>query len=152
MTYHHASLVLIDGAGILLIGPSGSGKSDLAVRLIDAGGDLVADDQVDVRVPVEGEGEMPVGHVPERLAGRIELRGVGIVPVTYTPFASIHLVVDLMVRDTIPRMPETAYHELETISVPKIYIDPRDASAVAKIRLVVKAMKSASVMNGEKDA
>src|SRR6185312_10220968 len=67
----HATTVAIDGAAVLLRGPSGSGKSDLALRLIDAGARLVADDQSELR----RVGEVVVVRAPDALRGLIEVRG-----------------------------------------------------------------------------
>jgi serine kinase of HPr protein (carbohydrate metabolism regulator) len=73
--------VALDGAALLLTGPSGSGKSDLALRLIDAGAKLIADDRVEL-VLIDGRvhGRAP-SDMPPNLRGRIEARGVGILPV-----------------------------------------------------------------------
>ena len=69
----HATCVAIGDRAVLLCGPSGSGKSDLALRLIDGGAQLVADDQVVLRA----EGGRIVARAPEALAGRMEVRGIG---------------------------------------------------------------------------
>lgn len=69
----HASCVAIGGRGVLLVGPSGSGKSDLALRLIDGGAELVADDRVALRL-ADGR---PVADAPPALAGLLEIREIG---------------------------------------------------------------------------
>jgi HPr Serine kinase C-terminal domain len=71
----HGTVVAIDGGGVLLRGPSGRGKSDLALRLIDAGARLVADDQV----LLQRSGMQVLARAPAVLAGLLEIRGVGIV-------------------------------------------------------------------------
>ncbi len=73
----HASAVTIGDSGVLLRGPSGSGKSDLALRLIDGGARLVADDRVDIYQTRDGLMMAP----PESLAGLLEVRGLGIADV-----------------------------------------------------------------------
>ena len=90
----HATCIAIEGYGILLRGPSGSGKSDLALRLIDQYADaiLVADDRVDV---VVREGIVHVS-APPMIAGMLEVRGVGIAHVAYQDTACVHLLVDLV--------------------------------------------------------
>ena len=72
---HHASTVAVDGRAVLITGPSGSGKSDLALRLLDRGFTLVSDDQTIVR----REGNKLIASAPPNIAGKLEIRGVGIV-------------------------------------------------------------------------
>src|SRR3546814_14236208 len=70
----HATTVALDGTGVLLRGPAGSGKSDLALRLIDQGARLVADD----RTALALEGGRIIARAPETIAGRTEVRGLEI--------------------------------------------------------------------------
>ena len=79
----HATAVALDGQAVLLLGPSGSGKSDLALRLVAAGWRLVADD----RVVVTPNGDHLFASAPPRLTGLMEVRGVGIVPEPTAPAA-----------------------------------------------------------------
>src|ERR1700722_15357815 len=97
----HGTAIALGGEGILLRGPSGAGKSDLAVRLIDQGARLVADDQTELR----REGGDIIMSVPATIAGRIEVRGIGIVDVPHLASAPLRLVVDLMPPQEIERMP-----------------------------------------------
>ena len=71
----HASTVAIDGRAVLISGPSGSGKSDLALRLLDRGFTLVSDDQTIVRA----DGDRLIASAPPTIAGKLEVRGIGIV-------------------------------------------------------------------------
>ncbi len=129
----HATAVRIDGRGVLIRGPSGSGKSDLAVRLIEAGGDLVADDQVFV---AEEHGKL-IARAPDQICGKIELRGYGIITMPYRSDAEIDLVVDLKPSRDIERMPDGKTVTLEGVAIPVLDIDGFEASAVAKIRLIL---------------
>ena len=90
----HATGVLVDGHGVLIRGPSGAGKSLLALELLARHGEarLVADDRVDL----EPRGGNLLMHAPPALAGRIELRGRGIVRRSFVSPAPVHLVVDLV--------------------------------------------------------
>src|SRR5437588_5560986 len=88
----HGTAVAIDGRGVLLRGPSGSGKSDLALRLIDAGARLVADDQTELR----RDGDAIIARAPPTIAGMIEVRGLGIVRIEALPAAPVALLVDLV--------------------------------------------------------
>src|SRR3546814_15303755 len=95
----HATCIAIDGRGILLRGPSGSGKSDLALRLIDGGALLVADDQV---ILTEADGEL-TASAPATIAGRMEVRGIGIVDMPHLPQVGLTPVVDVVSAAEIGR-------------------------------------------------
>src|SRR5580693_1856546 len=97
MLLAHATTVAIDGRGVLLRGPSGSGKSDLALRLIDAGARLVADDQSEL----SRHGETIIVRAPAAIAGLIEVRGVGILRVDTIAEAPLALVADLTTPELI---------------------------------------------------
>lgn len=106
----HATCVLIGRYGVLIRGPSGAGKTALAATLIretrrDGGfAFLVADD----RVALSAENGRLVARVPATIAGRMEIRGCGIVPVDHEPAAVVRLVVDLVAPGALDRMPEDA--------------------------------------------
>ena len=87
----HASAVSVKGRGLLIIGPSGSGKSALALQLMAWGADLVADDRTDVFL----EAGRLMARCPPTLSGLIEARGVGILRVPSTLPVEITLVADL---------------------------------------------------------
>src|SRR5690242_16329827 len=76
----HASTVASDGRAVLISGPSGSGKSDLALRLLDRGFTLVSDDQTIVR----RDGNRLIATAPPTIAGKLEVRGIGIVDIDRT--------------------------------------------------------------------
>lgn len=99
---HHATAVLAAGAGILLRGRSGSGKSTLAAALIERGARLVADDRVYL-VPRSGR---LIAISPSSIAGRMELRGAGIVRRPHERSAVIRLIVDLVDPAELARIPE----------------------------------------------
>ncbi|PWC55028.1 HPr kinase/phosphatase C-terminal domain-containing protein [Azospirillum sp. TSO22-1] len=132
----HGTCVLVGGIGVLLRGPSGGGKSDVAVRLIDDGALLVADDQVQVRA----QGDRLMATAPAPLAGLIEVRGVGILPVPTAETAEIRLVVDLVSADAVERLPEPETVTLMDHSVPHLALSPFDASTPAKLRLAAAAV------------
>src|SRR5690242_15181364 len=105
MVLTHGTCVEIGGVGVLLRGPPGSGKSDLALRLIDRGARLVADDQTELR----REGAAVLASAPPSIAGRIEVRGVGILELPQAPSVALGLVVDLVPAADIERLPEPAW-------------------------------------------
>jgi serine kinase of HPr protein (carbohydrate metabolism regulator) len=135
----HASCVQVGGIGVVLLGASGSGKSDLALRLIDAGGRLVADDRLEVERIADGL----IGHAPEALGGLIEVRGLGIVRIDHCASSPLGLVVELDGAGPWPRLPERTTYELMGIALPHVRLDPRAPSACAKIRLALRAERIA---------
>ena len=134
MTLVHATCVEVDGLAVLLRGASGSGKSDLALRLIDGGARLVADDQVLLSM----QGSILMADVPSTIAGLMEVRGVGIVRLPFTAPSPVGLVVTLMEKEKIERLPEPSSVLFFDQSIPEICIDPATPSAAAKVRLVVQ--------------
>lgn len=192
----HATCVSLSGAGVLILGPSGSGKSDLALRLIDihggqaagvsggpgggaspgsspgssagpsaavsAGALLVADDVVALSL----EDGIPMARAPERLAGLLEVRGVGILPVPHVAAAPVRLAVRLgqpgphgvPIKGGIlmggalkggassggERLPEPETEELalgdHVVRLPLIRLNGFEASAPAKVRLALAAV------------
>jgi serine kinase of HPr protein (carbohydrate metabolism regulator) len=135
----HASCVELAGSGIVLIGPSGSGKSDLALRLIDGGARLIADDQL----AVERQGDRLLGRPPAALAGLLEVRGFGIVRLPWHAVCPLGLAVGLDPATPAPRLPEAETHELLGVRLPYLRLDPRAPSACAKIRLALTAERCA---------
>lgn len=132
------NVLSIDGRGVLLRGPSGSGKSDLALRLIDSGANLVADD----RVELAREGNSLIARAPESLSGRMEVRGIGIVSVPTVQRAALVLVVDLVPPEQVPRMPDPGRWTHLGISMPLIALHALEASAAAKVRLAVRQVST----------
>lgn len=132
----HGTTVSIDGTGVLLRGPSGSGKSDLALRLIDGGARLVADDQTEVR----RVGSALRASVPQSIAGLLEVRGIGILPVPNLPSAVLGLVVDLVKSEAVERLPEPRFLDILGCDLPLVSLSAFEASAPAKLRLAVRAL------------
>ncbi len=136
-TQIHATCVVWKGTGILLRGRSGSGKSDLALRLIEGGARLVADDRCDLT----RKGRRLVVTAPRTIKGLIEVRGVGVVRCPAVGSGALGLVVDLVGRRHVERMPEPAAFEALGIAVPLLRLDPFEASAPTKVRLAVKNLR-----------
>lgn len=118
-TTFHASCVLVGRAAVLIRGASGSGKSRLALALIEAGANgtlpfarLVADDRVQLTV---AHGRL-LASAPEAIKGKIEVRGNGIREVAYETVALVRLVVDLEASDSA-RLPEAAARGVEISGV-----------------------------------
>jgi serine kinase of HPr protein (carbohydrate metabolism regulator) len=129
----HGTTVAIDGRGVLLRGPSGAGKSDLALRLIDQGALLVADDQTELTV----ENDRVTARAPATIAGRIEVRGLGIIQMRHADHAPLLLLVDLVAPDRVERLPAEGTETLLDHAVRRVALAPFEASAPAKVRLAV---------------
>jgi RNase adaptor protein for sRNA GlmZ degradation len=136
----HATAVAVHGRAILLRGPSGSGKSDLALRLIDGGAHLVADDQCELR----REHDRILVGAPPTIAGLIEVRGVGILRMTAEDRVPLALVADLVPGTSVERLPDERAETLLGIAVPIVALDPFAASATAKLRLALQAFADAA--------
>jgi serine kinase of HPr protein (carbohydrate metabolism regulator) len=134
----HASCVCWRERGILLEGASGSGKSQLALRLLDAGAVLVADDMVALR-PGAGQGLLASAV---RLAGHIEVRGQGIYRVASAGETSLDLAVQLAGQDP-DRLPEPAMRRLLDRELPSITIGPDRSAAVARIGIALHGTRIA---------
>jgi serine kinase of HPr protein (carbohydrate metabolism regulator) len=133
----HASCCAWSGLAVLLRGIPGSGKSDLALRLVDAGFQLVADDRVDLAV----EDGAVTASAPAALAGLIEVRGLGILDLGSPGAARLGLLADLAPAATIERMPEPATEDVLGVRLPVIRIDPAAASAVARVRAALAVLQ-----------
>ena len=127
-------------AGVLLLGPSGAGKSDLALRLLAQGAKLIADDRVELYV-VRGA---LYARPPKRLAGLIEVRGVGILSNPHAPRARIALAVELMAQvERLPAERRYAPPKLPGLQAelapPLLRLAPFEASTAAKIAAAAAA-------------
>lgn len=137
----HASCVAIAGNAVLLRGPSGAGKSDLALRLIDSGiaddarALLIADDQV----VLQRQGSALLASAPPALHGLIEVRGLGPIDIRdmglmTAPPMPLRLIVDLLPRAEMPRLPEARFETMLGIALPALALDPFAASAAIAVR------------------
>jgi hypothetical protein len=133
--------VAIDGRAVLLTGTSGSGKSDLALRLIDEGASLIADDVTELHGADQRLMARFPQQAPENLRGRLEVRGLGIMPVRVTTQAvPLILVAELVDAGGIDRLPEPALAKYGDFNVALVKLAPFEASATAKLRLAVSAV------------
>jgi serine kinase of HPr protein (carbohydrate metabolism regulator) len=139
----HGTCVAVDGEGVLLLGPPGAGKSDLALRLIDGGARLVADDQTALsRDGAESSGGIRAS-APPSIAGLLEVRGVGIVAVPSVAAAPLRLAVELVSDEAqVERLPEARRWPCLGVEVPLLVLTPFPASTPAKIRAALRALAS----------
>lgn len=134
----HASCVSMNNVGILLRGPSGSGKSDLTLRLIGDGAMLVADDQVQLT----GVAGSLIARAPDRLAGKLEVRGCGILEFPKLKSVSVRLVVDLVPRIHMERLPQPTSCYLSGFELPLFQLHAFDSSCSLKIIELSKQLAS----------
>lgn len=128
----HATTVAKNGRAVIISGRSGSGKSDLALRLLDRGFVLVSDDQTYLRV---ASGKL-IAAAPPTIRGKLEVRGIGIVEVASVDDVPVCLFVDL--ASEIERLPDDGRRRLILgTKIPLASIDALTASAPAKLEIAL---------------
>lgn len=128
----HATTVAIDGRAVMIAGPSGSGKSDLALRLLDRGFTLVSDD----RTLVRRDADRLIASAPVQIAGKLEVRGIGIVDVEAVSDVPVALLVEL--TGDIQRLPDDGRERpILGVPLPIVTIDALTASAPSKVALAL---------------
>lgn len=137
----HGGLIALRRGGVwrgaLIEGASGVGKSDLALRALDQGFRLVADD----RVLAFAAGGRLYGRAPDILAGLIEVRGLGVVDTAAVAFAEIALVVRCVdAPEAVERLPEPRFESMMGLDVPVFDLWPREPAAPAKIRRMMQSL------------
>jgi serine kinase of HPr protein (carbohydrate metabolism regulator) len=128
----HASTVALSGRAVLISGPSGSGKSDLALRLLDRGFTLVSDDRTILR----RLGDRLVASAPDTIKGKLEIRGVGIVEMETVSDVPVALVVELT-SDTQRLRDDSQERLILGTRVPLVSIDAMSASAPSKVAVAL---------------
>lgn len=134
------------GKAALMLGPDGCGKSDLALRLIDQGAELIADDLVELTRAGDRVMATFPSDAPPELRGRIEARGLGIVavPAAKAP-VELGLVVESAAPAAIERLPKEQFSQWLDVAIPSLRLDFFEASAPTKVRLALGA-KSGSII------
>jgi serine kinase of HPr protein (carbohydrate metabolism regulator) len=131
----HASTVAINGRAVLITGPSGSGKSDLALRLLDRGFTLVSDD----RTVVKRDGDRLLAAPAPNIAGKLEIRGIGIIDLESVSDVPVAIIVEL--TSDIQRLPDDSrVRPILGVAVPFVTIDAMTASAASKVALALDRM------------
>jgi serine kinase of HPr protein (carbohydrate metabolism regulator) len=129
----HASCVAIDGVAVLIEGRSGAGKSDLALRLIDRGARLVSDDYT---ILVRRDDALIAGS-PANIAGRIEVRGIGIVEMAHDADVPVGLIV--VIAEAPPRMPgDGRVRRIAGVDLPEVALAALEPSAPVKVELALR--------------
>ena len=138
MQLNYATCVALSGRGILLRGFSGSGKSDVALRLINEGAILVADDQVLCR----REGSHLYASARCSIRCLLEVRGIGPIRTSYVTRAEIILVVDLVAMNSIQRFPVPRTCEIVGVEIPLIELTAFESSTTAKLKVALEVITS----------
>lgn len=138
---HHATCVARRGRAALLRGPSGSGKSDLALRFLETYPDawLIADDQV----ILSGEGSHVYASAPDVLKGLLEVRGLGIVRRAVPADARLFpvtLIVDLTPSQSLPRIAEPRFETVHGVDLPVIPLAAFEVSAPQKLAMALETI------------
>jgi serine kinase of HPr protein (carbohydrate metabolism regulator) len=136
----HATAIAIGGNGILLLGPSASGKSDLALRMIDRGALLISDDAV----PVDVSNAPPLLTAAPNIEGKLEVRGVGICSVAFVRSAPLRLAARL--SNEVERIPASRLSEtICGFVVPLVRIAPFEVSAAIKLEFALRSVVDADL-------
>jgi HPr kinase/phosphorylase len=138
----HGTAVALGRRAALLRGGSGVGKSDLALRFMALQGEgelkpqLVADDQVWAEPSSQ---KSLIVSAPDTIAGKLEVRGLGIVTVPFLAQAKLVLVCDLVSGENVPRMPPEPWERtmIAGVPVPVVKLDPFELSAPLKLKLAL---------------
>jgi len=134
----HASCVAIDGRAVLLTGSPGAGKSDLALRLIDGGAQLIADDQT----LLHREKDMLLASAPDAIAGMMEIRHIGLMKMPFVKTAPVAFYIELTALNAeIERLPDPDFVFLLDHPVQRLRLPGLAASAPAKIRALLSYQK-----------
>ncbi|HEX7107979.1 MAG TPA: HPr kinase/phosphatase C-terminal domain-containing protein [Aestuariivirga sp.] len=143
----HGTCVSVNGEGVLILGEPGTGKSDLALRLIDEPGngiskgimrsELVSDDQV---IITRDEDKL-IASAPSNISGKLEIRGLDIVTLTTRPSAPLSLIVKLQTHSAIERLPDQGTFDILGLALPLVEIDGNSPSAPARLRAALHWLK-----------
>ena len=132
----HSTSVVIDDNGVLILGDSGSGKSDLALRLIDNGATLISDD---ISICKKTLNNIYL-YCPPEIKGLLEVREIGIMTVPFVEKIKLQLVVNLKSKNN-ERFPKDNSLKILGIKIPLINIDGKNSSAVAKIKVKLNEIR-----------
>ena len=132
----HSTSVVIDDNGVLILGDSGSGKSDLALRLIDNGATLISDD---ISICRKNSNNIYL-YCPPEIKGLLEVREIGIITVPFVESIKLRLVVNLRSKNN-ERFPKDNSFKILGIKIPLISIEGKNSSAVAKIKVKLNEIR-----------
>ena len=132
----HATCISINKKGVLFLGKSGAGKSDMALRLIASQkAKLVADDRVEIWI----QKNRLKARAPIQIKNLLEVRNVGIIEIKSLSSVYIELAIELT-NEQLERMPEESFYEIEGLKIPLIKLNPFESSAPAKILAALRLL------------
>ena len=126
----YGTSLVVRNKGILLRGKPGSGKSDLALRLMHQGAVLISDDQTDITL---SDHKQLILSGPKTLQGKLEVRGIGILNMPFCKKHTLDILIDLKNWQDIDRLPEKTFEDIKGTVCPLYHIDPFEFSAVEKV-------------------
>lgn len=132
----HATSVVLEDAGLMITGPSGIGKSDLALRLIDSGATLISDD-ITICKKIDNEIKL---FAPKKTRGLLEVREIGIVNVPYVENVKLVSII-ILNRNNLERMPNKRFKIIKGVKVPVFSLHGNHSSAVIKIKVKLNEFK-----------
>lgn len=132
----HSTSVVIEDCGIMIVGDSGCGKSDLALRLIDSGATLISDD---ITICKKRINEIFL-YSPKETKGLLEVREIGIITVPFIENVKLSLLVELIDKEGI-RIPKKTKKILLGVKIPKIEIFGKNPSSVAKVKFKLNEVR-----------
>lgn len=143
----HGSAVLLKSVDfqpsvVFIRGLSGSGKSDLALRLIEAGGLLVCDDQVHL----ERRQDKIFASAVDTIRGLLEVRGVGLLHMPVADPARVRLIIDLVPREDVPRLPDPETVDILGVKLPRFRLHAFDVSAALKVHKALETIHRPEIL------
>ena len=133
----HATCVELNGYGVLITGASGSGKSDLALRLIEnKKAILVSDDRTDIAI----KNGILTASCPKNIEGLLEVRGIGLIQMPFKREASVKLIVEASLPSEIDRLPDASFETIEGCRIPSLKLDLLTPSAPDKVVVKLKTL------------
>tara|TARA_Y100000766_G_C18342899_1_gene335697 strand:- start:66 stop:491 length:426 start_codon:yes stop_codon:yes gene_type:complete len=132
----YSSSIVFDDSGVLILGESGSGKSDLALRLIDSGATLISDDLTICNKKINNI----FLSCPTQTKGLLEVREVGIITVPFVERIKLRMVVKLNIKK-LKRIPDPKFFKILGLKFPLLELDGRNSSAVVKIKVKLNEIR-----------
>jgi serine kinase of HPr protein (carbohydrate metabolism regulator) len=141
----HGNCLWVNETGVLILGDAASGKTELALTMINSGrGTLVADDQV----IIEREHKILMARPPEGLQGLMQINGIGIVNFDNIAPVPLHLIIELVPHTDVPLIPEKSEKEIQGLSLPLLKLVGHEASSADKLWLATNLLKKGMLFKG----
>jgi serine kinase of HPr protein (carbohydrate metabolism regulator) len=141
----HGNCLWVNETGVLILGDAASGKTELALTMINSGrGTLVADDQV----IIEREHKILMARPPEGLQGLMQIHGIGIFNLYNIAPVPLHLIIELVPHTDVPLIPEKSEKEIQGLSLPLLKLAGHEASSADKLWLATNLLKKEMLFNG----